>query len=343
MDTYQSDTRFPPASELEKTLAQARQLAAEQGARLVYLVLFGSHLYGTRLEGLSDTDMRGLVVPVKPGSGPQGLHYTSKEGTARNHADDVDIDLWSVERLVLHKLPDGDIAALDLVFSPSHPACVLYQDPCLTPLFAQPLRLFNAAGIRAYVAYCRRQGKRYGLRGTRLGALRSVAAWVETQNFAPAERLEGYLDVLEALCASPYCRVEQLGGKRHLHLGGKLFEGRLRCHLFAELVRAELARSLGVESLEERQQTVDWKALSHALRSLRQMRELLLEGRIVFPLACRKELLAVKQGKISLEAVEEQITQGLEEIAALQANSTLGSQYDPQWAAQCVRNCCTGE
>lgn len=48
------------ASDHPELLSIARDLCAENGARLVYLTIFGSTLYGTEITGKSDLDVRGL-------------------------------------------------------------------------------------------------------------------------------------------------------------------------------------------------------------------------------------------------------------------------------------------
>jgi predicted nucleotidyltransferase len=117
-----------PVTEKQKEflLAKANEMCAENDADLLYLTLSGSTLYGTRIEGKSDLDARGLYLPkvtsLALGNDQRSLRLTSGGASGKNDPDDFDLDLWSLQYWLLRLLPSGDTGALDLLFSPSKAA-----------------------------------------------------------------------------------------------------------------------------------------------------------------------------------------------------------------------------
>jgi hypothetical protein len=284
-------------------LAKVHSLCAENDAELVFLTFSGSTLYGTRVSGKSDVDVRGLFLPsvrtLTLEEAPKSLHFTTKNKASRNTSDDVDIDLWSLQYWLLNLLPNGDTGALDLLFSPSHEACTLYRSPMLAPVFAAPLRLISTERRRGYAEYSLGQAKKYGVKGSHLGALRAVARFLRGLNPDPEERLFSYFQhVIEACGEERFCAVQDVKGHQMLRLCGKLHEGSIRMEEFVRRVEADMGR-FGERAREaERNQGLDLKALSHALRALMQIEELLTTGMICFPLKGREELIALINARL---------------------------------------------
>jgi hypothetical protein len=316
---------------------------------LLYLTLFGATLYGTESPGKSDLDLRGIFLPSleapAPAGVPRSLHFSTGDKARRNMAGDVDIDLWSVRHWLLKLLPAGDIGALDLLFSPSHAACTLYRHPALDAVFANPLRLVDTAQGRGYAEYSLGQAKKYGIKGSRIGALKTVRNWLRT--YCPEarqnERLGECLESLAAACAdSRFCSVVAVRGEKALRLCGKLYMGAIRMSELIRRVEADLRRCGARAEAAERNEGLDFKALSHALRALEQMEELLQTGRIIFPLKSGKELLAVKEGKYSWAELEPRILKRLEEVDALRERAPFAGVHDAAFAGACVLSCYGG-
>ena len=124
-----------------------------------------------------------------------------------------------------------------------------------------------------------------------------------------------------------------------MQLGGKLHDGTIRMAEFRRRVEADLAHYGGRVAAAGQGEGLDFKALSHALRALDQMEELLQTGRIVFPLRGRGELLAVKEGKYAWDELEPRILRRLAEVDALQNHAPFTGVHDPAFAASLVLVC----
>ena len=332
----------------QKTLftRQAEELCHENGASLLFLTLFGSTLYGTETPGKSDVDIRGIFLPSQESlalnAAPKSLHYSTGSGERRNTSADVDIDLWSIQHWLLKLLPAGDTGALDVLFSPSHTACTLFRDSRLDASFNTPLKLLDAKNGRAYAEYSLGQAKKYGIKGSRIGALKNVYKWLlaNCPSPAPDARLRDIIESLATACAdNRFCSFELIQDEPAIQLCGKMHAGSIRVAEFLRRVESDMHRYGARAAEAEQNQGIDFKALSHALRALDQMEELLDTGRISFPLKNREELIAVKQGTLPWSELEPKILSRLADIDALRDARDFQGYFDKQFAEQQILSC----
>ena len=327
-------------------MQQVERLCADHGASLLFLTLFGSTLYGTATPGKSDLDVRGVFLPSRTslalGKAPKSLHFSTGDGESRNSAEDLDIDLWSVQHWLLKLLPAGDTGALDVLFSPSNADCTLYRHPVLDRVFASPLRLMDTGKGRAYAEYSLGQAKKYGIKGSRVGALKAVRNWLMAHcpSPSPSDRLGDILDELAAACADGrFCYPATVQDEKALHLCGKMHMASVRTAEFVRRVESDMLKYGARAEEAERNQGLDFKALSHALRALDQMEELLQTGKIVFPLKNRDELVAVKNGASPWKEIEPRILSRLEAVDAMRENAPFAGSHDAAFAEDCVLAC----
>jgi len=85
--------------------------------------------------------------------------------------------------------------------------------------------------------------------------------------------------------------------------------------------------------------SIDWKAISHAIRVIYQCKELFYDGTITFPLKNCEEIKQVKQGLLHYKDVEELILTGLDEVKQLKENCTLDWNYDEEYLIELLKRC----
>lgn len=73
----------------------------------------------------------------------------------------------------------------------------------------------------------------------------------------------------------------------------------------------------------EKNEGVDWKALSHAVRVAREAIELYETGRIVFPLRCADHLLRIKRGGLPYQDVAAEVETLLADVEAATGRAQL--------------------
>ncbi|MDR1622538.1 MAG: nucleotidyltransferase domain-containing protein [Synergistaceae bacterium] len=108
---------------------------------------------------------------------------------------------------------------------------------------------------------------------------------------------------------------------------------------FKKRVESDMNRFGDRAKEAERNLGLDYKALSHALRALMQMEELLLTGRIRFPLKEREELIAVKMGNFAWADLENRIVTMMKKVEDLQEKAPYVGVPDAEFAKSCVLSC----
>ena len=79
-------------------------------------------------------------------------------------------------------------------------------------------------------------------------------------------------------------------------------------------------------------QGVDWKAVSHAIRVAYEMKEILEEGNITFPLREREFIKRVKAGEFDyLSVVAPKLEELMDEVEELSATSKLPEKVDRKY------------
>jgi hypothetical protein len=81
----------------------------------------------------------------------------------------------------------------------------------------------------------------------------------------------------------------------------------------------------------------DWKALSHALRVIDEVTELLTDGTVTFPLKNAEYICRVKHGDIDFDEVSERISEGIIHVDALRETTLIQGSYDQSYARECIQ------
>jgi predicted nucleotidyltransferase len=328
-------------------LQKAKELCEQHQAELLYLVKFGSHLYGTDTEN-SDLDYKGIFLPsiqsLILNQASKSIHYSTALNCKNKHeAGDIEIELFSLQYWLNHLLKKGETIGLDLLFSCTNKECIIY-DSKKKPFFPMVNiiklidKLLTSAELMkcAYVKYAIGQAKKYGIKGSRLGVLKRVLEYlVYLRNLNKGEvlgKLEKHIDsIILNLGDDSYCFQKEINGVNSLVLCGKVHQGGIQLQEFYDRVRATYETYGHRARLAEQNQGVDWKALSHALRAIYQMEQLFTEGIITFPLLKAEELLKVKQGHFQWQQVEKMISGGLARLEDLANHSTSLGKWDQKW------------
>lgn len=305
---------------------------------------FGSHLYGTATPQ-SDVDFKAVHVPAGRALLLQRAEKvisrkTKQDGTAKNTADDVDYESYSVQKY-LALAAEGQTVALDMLFAPEW-SWTSEASPLWLEIRANKDRLLTSQ-YTSFVGYCRTQANKYGIKGSRMAAARAIVEFLGNHYTEDHGGIAKVYDIEESLTAfvagkehmaivkiaqhgvdadkPPMKHIEVCNRKMPFHASIKrtyeTYKG-----LFNEY--GQRARQAEVNS------GVDWKALSHAVRIGRQAIEVLKTGNVIFPRVDAEHLLAVKTGKLEYKAVAAEIEELLAQIEIEAARSPLRN--EPDWA-----------
>lgn len=306
-------------------------------------IKFGSHLYGCDTPN-SDLDLKGIYLPTAKeivlGNHKRTINKSRpKAEFERNNKDDVDIEMFSLDQF-LKLLLEGQTMALDMLFSPS--GMWTYKNDTTIHLF-QDLKLNREKllnrKLNAFVGYARQQASKYGQKGFRVHAYRATLDMLKSH---PNE-LER-ISVLGLDRIASWIMETKNANIKLVELG---IEGRMLMHIdvcgkYIPLTTTfkhtkhwlqKYFDEYGQRALmAERNEGVDWKALSHAVRVNCEASELLRTSQITFPRPERELLLQIKTGQVPYKRVAEIIENGLEELQAAEQQSILADAPDYIWA-----------
>jgi len=108
-----------------------------------------------------------------------------------------------------------------------------------------------------------------------------------------------------------------------LVLCGKVHQGNIGILEFVKRVEKEYTKYGKRAEEAENNKGIDWKALSHAVRALTQMKQLIETGKIQYPLSNAKYILSIKLGKKPYKEVEKLIYNGIEDVDRMLKNPNL--------------------
>lgn len=309
---------------------------------------FGSHLYGCDTPN-SDLDLKGIYIPeareIVLGNYKKNISTSRpKKHLERNTKDDVDIEIFSLDRY-LKLLSEGQTVSLDILFSPDNmfiqkgPNFYIFEE-----IRKNKDRLL-CKDLAAFIGYAKQQAAKYGLKGFRVAALR------ETLDFLNRYNGHEIVRELRELCnfvynigeygeplglKNEYISLIDLNDKNgnnveYLKICDKFYQTNSKVKYIKDQIQKRFDE-YGQRALKaELNEGIDWKSLSHAVRVNNQGIELLNTGKITFPRPDRQLLLDIKLGKMDYNKVADIIVEGLEILKGSEANSSLRSKPDQDW------------
>lgn len=277
----------------------------------VFKTKFGSHLYGTDTPN-SDLDYKGIfkapLSDIVLGRETQTIfeNNESKSETGRNNPDAVDCEWIELRRFIKDCLA-GQTYALDMLFSPSN----LWEESSKewSSIIENRSKLLSK-NVKPYIGYCRQQANKYGLKGSRLGELIRLLNWLKTLPLQ--DQLIKYIDTFEQ---SEFVWREQKDMEKNGKITKQDFLVVLEKRFPVNAIVKKMIDSLdglfskyGSRAIEaERNNGVDWKAVSHAFRCMYQLEELAETGQIIFPLKDKDFLRDIKLGKIDWNILNDKL------------------------------------
>lgn len=309
---------------------------------------FGSHVYGTNLP-TSDHDYKAIHVPPARDIVLQRPKNTITHGTkadkgAKNSADDVDFESFSLQRY-LKLLCEGQTVALSMLFTPRE----WWSETSVCWLLIQAEReRFLHKQITPFVGYCRQQANKYGIKGSRVAAARAAKDlfWglMNDGKHSTHAKLKDVWDQIEVMVSSPanehmaIVKEEIRGGStyRMLEVCNKKVQENATLKDAYDIYN-RIFTEYGHRALQaEKQENVDWKALMHACRVLGEAEELLKHKTITYPRPDAKFLLDVRQGLLPYQEVADFIELGFIDLEHYQAKSDLPDAPDYDFAEELV-------
>lgn len=303
--------------------------------KIIYRIEHGSRMYGTATLS-SDTDYKEVFVP----SGRSILLQRIKEGRSygpdkdnseKNKPGDIDTQCFAVSKLC-KMLTGGDIIGCEMIFTPE--SSVLYKHPWYDEILENK-QIFLSRKVDGYVGYCRQQANKYGIRGSRVAAIRGMIELLKDYQNSGARILsEIWEPITQYAEATEHCEIEMIlnGSTRqeipHMVCCGKKQPITNSIKIALDCYQIVLDNYGHRALAAERNEGIDWKAISHACRVGEQAIELLLTHTITFPRPNAKELLVIKRGERPYNVVADYLDQLLIQVEEASKFSILPEKAD---------------
>lgn len=299
--------------------------------KIVYVTKTGSTLFGTNTP-TSDVDYRGIFIPalndvLLKQDIPFYKRETSKE---KNTSDDTDFELWSMYHFV-NLLRKMETNSVDLLFSMFDETTTMEQDEYFVPYVKDNSIKFLSNNFKSFIGYSTGQIKKYQIKGNRYKELVSFNKSLTSLTFKE-NKLEDIWGTLKSL-SNEYTYIKFIyanGPDRHnkeqveyISVLGKLFHSDVSIEYFtSKTIALEASFGARTKATADTADKIDYKGLSHSLRIIREMNELIDTNMIIFPLAYSEEIKSVKIGNCDYVKVIQDIETYIDEIDIKLMNPT---------------------
>ena len=291
---------------------------ADCGEEVLCECIHGSRLYGTFSEN-SDYDYKVLYLPALERlllGHPRALAVFKERPEGINENDTMPEGLPETEFIPIQKFAfdfyEGQTYALELAFAIKQGLAVIEEDVCgeswLKPFVDELLSRFLTSDVSKMVGYSMHQAQVYGLKGERLRALESVyfAILNEIQESPRVgdTRLLDFKELLTPLQSENIIftvidgKNPEATGKECIQINDKQFDWSCPLTYFLDSLQ-KIMKQYGSRTRLASKDSVDWKALSHAVRISYQAAMLLESGKIEFPIGIAGTCRAIKSGELS--------------------------------------------
>ncbi len=279
---------------------------------------FGSHLYGTSTPE-SDVDYKEIYIPdahqIMTDSVKNHMTMNTNDSSQRNTKDDIDHELFSL-KYFLKLAAKGETVALDMLHTPPEMIVASELPEVWEFIYANRAR-FYTTDMKAYLGYVRKQAAKYGVKGSRVAALRQVVEVLDkTDNTETVQNVAGAHDIRvrvgklsSVLPVNEFCRwihtKDDKGGDQVFYeVLGRKFQASISVEMMKTSIY-KLWKEYGDRARKaEQNDNIDWKALSHALRGGFQLEEIYSTGDLKYPLKTAELLKEVKAGNVPFKEVQ---------------------------------------
>jgi hypothetical protein len=311
--------------------------------RTLVKIKHGSHLYGTDTPE-SDLDYKAVHLPSAAKILLQTAGKTVDKGvkvsdSLKNTKEDVDDQSYPLHKF-LDMLIAGDTVATEILFAPK--SAIVEQSEEWPIVKKLGISLLNRE-CKGFVGYCRRQAAKYGIKGSRMAAVRDLLALLEPFSMGnPQDKLGTLEEPLKAFAERhEFSSVEPIVGGNGQSITH--FECVDRKVPFTASIKTaydiykKVFDNYGDRATKAMvNEGIDWKAVSHAVRVANQAIELLNTGKVTFPRPERKHLLKIKQGKLDYSNVSKELESLVATVEGVSLTSKLPEESNMDARDGCI-------
>lgn len=270
----------------------------------------------------------------------------------------VDVKIFSLQKFI-QLCSKADTNALDLLFSMDTTSEDLWRyrkmgnvygehKSIIRYIYENRNKLINTDRLESPITYAFKQATKYSIKGERRQVMLDLLKDVNTYLFldttpadVPLSRFMTdfiYRDgtpVINQYIDGKHVKIDILDNKgkkeKYLYVCGVQHQFNLELKRFAQRLEEKINKEYTSQRTIDASDGNDWKALSHAIRVLLEIKELLDTGNIQFPLKNKNFLLDIKLGKIQRETIDNYFEKELANILERVQKNELNWKYDEEF------------
>ena len=264
----------------------------------------------------------------------------------------VDVKIFSLQKFI-QLCSKADTNALDLLFSynPERKDIQQYvynkEQYYESGILAHPYipfiefiinrgKLINTDRLESPITYAFKQATKYSIKGNYIKLLDCLIELSDRLIVTNVEDFTKYIGKLleiekDKLFIVTRDMKEKGGIQKFLSVLGVEHQFNLSIEKFKQRLEQKRASYSDRSIQSGKDGGNDWKALSHAIRVLLEVKQLLEDGTITFPCIENRFLLRIKQGKIGREVIDEFFNKELSNILEKVKLNELGWKYDEEF------------
>jgi len=290
---------------------------------IIFMSIHGSHLYGLNRKG-SDIDIKAIYCPSKE---DLLMGNALKTYNKSNDELDIEIELKSLSSF-LSSAQKADTNCMDLLHTPEE--FILRKSYIWDDMVKYRSDIYSK-NMKGLIGYIKTHASKYSNKIKRYEEMSKLL------NLAVQVKNEGFINIRDVAESIALAKLELKHvnnvpvvsdhEQQYLEVCGKKYiyswsVGQLISAMELELERYGKRTQSGVSV------GLDTKALSHAVRVLCQLEEVIIDGNITFPLKHREHILLIKSGGVPLVSVMDEIDSRYDTCVELLANSNLPAESD---------------
>ena len=302
---------------------------------IVVKMEYGSHLYGLSTPQ-SDTDYKAIALPTAKQIIMQKADFDIKMSTGDQHGkntnEDIDDEVMSLSKF-LYQAMAGKNTAIDMLHAA--PDQVMITSDIWKEL-QDKREMFYTKDMSSYVDYVQGQAAKYGVKGSRLAALKDAMDYLNPRKMDSDMNELRLGDVADGLPIGEHAYIVETetkaGPQEFYEICQRKFDFKNKIDYCLTNMQKIYDGYGHRAKLAENNDGVDWKAVSHALRAGFQARAIYLHGGFSYPLAETDFILDVKKGKVDYKTgVQPAIEELVAEVNSLAKASTLPETSDKDY------------
>lgn len=291
----------------------------EKPANVIYNGLYGSHLYGLDTP-VSDLDYKGVYAPSMT-----DLVFNTYKDSMEHQTDEVDETYYAVTKF-LRILEKNDTVSTDMLFSNKEAA--IEASPLWWELrsYREDLLCKNMRGLFGYI---KTQSSKYGHKVQRYEEIKEFLSLIEWAY--NGSQLISDTDIVSFIANKNFKYISFTPKHKdicaNIDVCGSKYQTNAQVQYMVKGLQTKLNR-YGDRTKKGSLQHGDWKSLSHSLRVLIQMQELIETRDLIFPLVRKEEILAVKMGQVEQSKVMGLIDENYDIVTEMMNKSDLPEHND---------------